>query len=171
MNILRDHGAQLQHDHVRELHVATRETEPRSPSRLASGVFGTLQLGVQDTPLSSHTLSLWDHSCSGRVILCKTEENMDASTVGRYGTLHLLKRLDPSSAVASYPIDEEEITIGRDPSCSIRLYYESVSMLHCKIIFRERKVRHRRLWPSCRLTILFCGLRRHLLRCWVPMVS
>ncbi|TCD68785.1 hypothetical protein EIP91_009798 [Steccherinum ochraceum] len=64
---------------------------------------------------------------------------MDSSEVGRFGTLHLMKRLDPTAVAASYPIDEEEITIGRDPLCSIRLYYESVSMLHCKIIFRERK--------------------------------
>ncbi|THH31839.1 hypothetical protein EUX98_g2372 [Antrodiella citrinella] len=64
---------------------------------------------------------------------------MDSSEVGRFGTLHLKKRLDPNAIAASYPIDEEEITIGRDPSCSIRLYYESVSALHCKIVFRERK--------------------------------
>ncbi|GJE86346.1 FHA domain-containing protein [Phanerochaete sordida] len=64
---------------------------------------------------------------------------MDASEVGRFGTLRLMKRLEPDKIVASYPIDEEEITFGRDPSCSIRLYYESVSGLHCKIVFHERK--------------------------------
>ena len=64
---------------------------------------------------------------------------MDSAEVGRYGTLYLMKRLEPHKVVASYPIDEEEVTFGRDPSCSIRLYYESVSALHCKIIFRERK--------------------------------
>ncbi|KAH8101695.1 hypothetical protein BXZ70DRAFT_931561 [Cristinia sonorae] len=64
---------------------------------------------------------------------------MDSSEIGRYGTLHLMKRLDPNAFAASYPIDEEEITIGRDTNCSIRLYYDTVSMLHCKIIFRERK--------------------------------
>ena len=65
---------------------------------------------------------------------------MDASEVGRFGTLRLMKRLEPDKVVASYPIDDEEVTLGRDPSCSIRLYYDSVSGLHCKIIFRERKV-------------------------------
>ncbi|KAI0696537.1 hypothetical protein BC835DRAFT_1405935 [Cytidiella melzeri] len=64
---------------------------------------------------------------------------MDSSEVGRFGTLRLMKRLEPHKVVASYPIDDEEVTFGRDPSCSIRLYYESVSALHCKLIFRERK--------------------------------
>ena len=58
---------------------------------------------------------------------------MDSTEVGRYGTLRLMKRQEPHKVVASYPIDDEEITFGRDPSCSIRLYYESVSALHCKI--------------------------------------
>lgn len=65
---------------------------------------------------------------------------MDPRDFGRYGSLSLLKRLDPETVVASYPIDDPEITIGRDPSCSIRLYYASVSALHCKIVFNERKV-------------------------------
>lgn len=65
---------------------------------------------------------------------------MDSAEVGRFGTLRLVKRLEPHKVVASYPVDEEEVTFGRDPACSIRLYYESVSALHCKIIFRERKV-------------------------------
>ena len=66
---------------------------------------------------------------------------MDASEVGKYGTLSLMKRLEPDKAIANYPIDEEEISFGRDPSCSIRLYYDSVSSLHAKIIFQDRKVR------------------------------
>lgn len=65
---------------------------------------------------------------------------MDSSEVGRFGTLRLMKRLEPHKIVASYPVDEEEVTMGRDPGCSIRLYYESVSALHCKLTFRERKV-------------------------------
>ncbi|KAI0826106.1 hypothetical protein BC629DRAFT_1434608 [Irpex lacteus] len=64
---------------------------------------------------------------------------MDSTEVGRYGTLRLMKRLEPHKVVASYPIDEEEITFGRDPSCSIRLYYDAVSALHARIIFRDRK--------------------------------
>lgn len=66
---------------------------------------------------------------------------MEASEVGRFGTLRLMKRLEPDKVVASYPIDEEEITLGRDPTCNIRLYYETVSGIHCKLMFRERKVR------------------------------
>ncbi len=65
---------------------------------------------------------------------------MDPSEVGKFGTLRLMKRLDPSQVVASYPIDEDEISIGRDQDCSIRLYYDAVSPQHCKIIFQDRKV-------------------------------
>ncbi|THH09018.1 hypothetical protein EW145_g2328 [Phellinidium pouzarii] len=63
----------------------------------------------------------------------------DASEVGNFGTIRLLKRREPSTVVASYPIDEEEVTFGRDPSCSVRLYYQGVSSFHCKIVFEERK--------------------------------
>ena len=65
---------------------------------------------------------------------------MDLSEVGKFGTLHLMKGLDPNQVVASYPIDDDELTIGRDQDCSIRLYYDAVSPQHCKIIFHERKV-------------------------------
>ncbi len=65
----------------------------------------------------------------------------DASEVGRYGTIRLMKRNEPDAVVASYPIDDEVVTFGRDPTCSVRLYYQWVSTLHCKIIFEERKVR------------------------------
>ena len=66
---------------------------------------------------------------------------MDSSEVGRFGTLCLMKRLEPDKVVAAYPIDDEEISFGRDPSCSIRLYYDAVSAVHCKIVFVDRKVR------------------------------
>ncbi|KAI5116249.1 hypothetical protein M0805_007963 [Coniferiporia weirii] len=64
---------------------------------------------------------------------------VDASEVGKYGSIRLLKRREPSTVIASYPIDEEEVTFGRDPSCNVRLYYQWVSSLHCKLIFDERK--------------------------------
>lgn len=67
-------------------------------------------------------------------------DTMDASDVGKYGTLRVLKRLE-DEIVACYPIDDEEVTIGRDPSCNLRLYYDSVSSVHCKLIFENRKVR------------------------------
>lgn len=69
---------------------------------------------------------------------------MDTSEIGRFGTLRFMKRLDPEAMVAAYPIDEEEITLGRDPACSVRLYYQDVSLVHCKIVFEERKVRSAR---------------------------
>ncbi|RDX45794.1 hypothetical protein OH76DRAFT_1387354 [Lentinus brumalis] len=62
---------------------------------------------------------------------------MDASDVGRLGSLSLLRSTD--SVVTSYPIDDDELTIGRDQSCSLRLYYPAVSGLHAKITFVERK--------------------------------
>ncbi|KAI0752857.1 hypothetical protein C8Q80DRAFT_1096959 [Daedaleopsis nitida] len=64
---------------------------------------------------------------------------MEASDVGRLGALSLLRASPADSVVTSYPIDDEEITIGRDPSCSLRLYYPAVSALHAKITFVERK--------------------------------
>lgn len=66
---------------------------------------------------------------------------MDSSEIGRFGTLRLVKRLDPQTIVASFPIDDETVTFGRDPNCSVRLYYPTVSAIHAKIFFQERKVR------------------------------
>jgi len=45
--------------------------------------------------------------------------------------------------VAVFPIDEETVTFGRDPTCSVRLYYPDVSALHAKLVFQERKARVR----------------------------
>ena len=70
---------------------------------------------------------------------------MDPTDIGRYGTLSLLRRLPVESVVTSYPIDDEELTIGRDQSCSLRLYYPAVSALHAKI-------------PSCRAELLLCSV-------------
>lgn len=64
----------------------------------------------------------------------------DPAETGKYGTVRLLKRREPTTVVASYPIDDEEVTFGRDSSCSVRLYYQWVSSIHCKLIFEERKV-------------------------------
>ena len=63
----------------------------------------------------------------------------DSSEVGKYGMVRLLKRREPSTVVASYPVDEEEVTFGRDPSCSVRLYYQWVSSIHCKLVFDASK--------------------------------
>ncbi|KIM82686.1 hypothetical protein PILCRDRAFT_819990, partial [Piloderma croceum F 1598] len=64
---------------------------------------------------------------------------MDSTDVGLYGTLRLVKRLDPHSVVASFPIDDDTVSFGRDPNCSVRLYYPTVSALHAKIVFQEKK--------------------------------
>jgi hypothetical protein len=75
--------------------------------------------------------------------------------VGKFGTLSLLKNVSakrlnlpaqgsgPTGSdvvVTSFGIDTEELTFGRDPSCSVRLYYPDVAVVHCKIMFEERKV-------------------------------
>ena len=64
---------------------------------------------------------------------------MDDNVFGSYGVLRFMKRHE-ETVVASYPIDDDELTFGCDPSCSVRLYYPTVSPLHAKIIFQERKV-------------------------------
>lgn len=64
---------------------------------------------------------------------------MDDNVFGSYGVLRFMRRHE-EIVVASYPIDDDELTFGCDPSCSVRLYYPTVSPLHAKIIFQERKV-------------------------------
>ncbi|KAG1785728.1 uncharacterized protein HD556DRAFT_1249347 [Suillus plorans] len=63
---------------------------------------------------------------------------MDGSEMGLFGTLRLMKRTTDEQ-VAAFPIDEEAVTFGRDPTCSVRLYYPEISALHAKIVFQERK--------------------------------
>ncbi|KAG1719877.1 hypothetical protein EDB19DRAFT_1647665 [Suillus lakei] len=63
---------------------------------------------------------------------------MDGSEIGLFGTLRLMKRTT-NEQVAAFPIDEETVTFGRDPTCSVRLYYPEISALHAKIVFQERK--------------------------------
>jgi FHA domain len=63
----------------------------------------------------------------------------DSSEIGRYGTLRLLKRHEPDTTVAFFPIDDEEVTFGRSKQCSVRLYYDCVSELHCTLQFSEQR--------------------------------
>ncbi|KAF8508715.1 hypothetical protein BU17DRAFT_70715 [Hysterangium stoloniferum] len=64
----------------------------------------------------------------------------DSSEIGRFGTLRLLKRHHPDITIAFFPIDDEEVTFGRGRQCSIRLYYDYISDLHCTLhISEERK--------------------------------
>ena len=62
------------------------------------------------------------------------------SQVGRYGTISLLKRNEEHTVVTSFGIDAEELTFGRERTCGVRLYYSDVALLHCKVVFEERKV-------------------------------
>ncbi|KAF8501359.1 hypothetical protein JB92DRAFT_3124063 [Gautieria morchelliformis] len=63
----------------------------------------------------------------------------DSSEIGRYGTLRLLKRHEPDTTVAFFPIDDEEVTFGRSKQCSVRLYYDCVSELHCTLQISEQR--------------------------------
>jgi len=63
------------------------------------------------------------------------------SQIGRYGTLALMKTHEPNTVVTAFGIDTEELTFGRDPTCGVRLFYPDISLVHCKILFEERKVR------------------------------
>jgi hypothetical protein len=65
---------------------------------------------------------------------------MNAGEVGKFGALLLIKRSEPKVASAIYPIDDE-VKIGRDMNCDLRLYYPEVSSLHGKIIFKNTQVR------------------------------
>lgn len=65
----------------------------------------------------------------------------DSTEIGRFGTLRLLKRHHPDTTVAVFPIDDEVVTFGRSKQCSVRLYYDCVSELHCTLqISEQRKV-------------------------------
>ncbi|KAI5984073.1 hypothetical protein EDD15DRAFT_2177828 [Pisolithus albus] len=64
---------------------------------------------------------------------------MDPSEIGRFGTLRLMKRVDPATPVAAFPIDDDTVTFGRDPTCSVRLYYSTISPVHAKLIFQDKK--------------------------------
>ncbi|KAI0301317.1 hypothetical protein BC826DRAFT_558631 [Russula brevipes] len=63
---------------------------------------------------------------------------MDGGDFGTFGVLRFMRRHE-ETVIASYPIDNDEVTFGCDPSCGVRLYYPTVSPLHAKIIFQERK--------------------------------
>jgi pSer/pThr/pTyr-binding forkhead associated (FHA) protein len=65
---------------------------------------------------------------------------VEGNDMGRYGAISFLRAREPDKVIASYPIDTEVTTIGRDPSCDIRLYYPEVSALHAKLIIEDRKV-------------------------------
>jgi pSer/pThr/pTyr-binding forkhead associated (FHA) protein len=66
-------------------------------------------------------------------------------TPGRFGTIELLRQ-KPSSGgantsedvvIASFGVDTPVVSFGRDPSCSVRLYYPAVAPLHARIVFND----------------------------------
>jgi hypothetical protein len=91
------------------------------------------------------TGSCSDLGLSASARIASTMSTMDSSTfseIGRYGTICFMKRNEPDTVVTAFGINTEQLTFGRDTTCDVRLYYPNVSLLHCKIIFEERKVCH-----------------------------
>lgn len=66
---------------------------------------------------------------------------MEDQPVGRYGTIHYMSNSGSEVPLASYPIDEPVINIGRSDqdTCHIRLFDTWCSDLHCKIVFEDGK--------------------------------
>ncbi|KIM25005.1 hypothetical protein M408DRAFT_26593 [Serendipita vermifera MAFF 305830] len=66
---------------------------------------------------------------------------MDDLPIGRYGTIHYMSNNGSEVPLASYPVDEPIINLGRSDhnSCHIRLFDRWCSDIHCKLIFDEGK--------------------------------
>ncbi|KAJ6466337.1 hypothetical protein C8R45DRAFT_1021341 [Mycena sanguinolenta] len=58
-------------------------------------------------------------------------------TPGRFGVIELLRRTGEDVIIASFGIDTPVVSFGRDPTCSVRLYYPTVEPLHARIVFNE----------------------------------
>jgi hypothetical protein len=73
------------------------------------------------------------------------KEKMDDLPIGRYGTIHYMSNNGSEVPLASYPVDEPVINLGRSDhnTCHIRLFDRWCSDIHCKLIFEEGKVRAR----------------------------
>ncbi|KAJ6482860.1 hypothetical protein C8R47DRAFT_574709 [Mycena vitilis] len=66
---------------------------------------------------------------------------------GRFGTVELLRQRPASNTttnathqvvvVASFGVDTPTVSFGRDPACSVRLYYPDVAPLHARIVFND----------------------------------
>jgi len=66
----------------------------------------------------------------------------DDGPIGRYGTIHYMKRLEDVPLV-SYPVDDDTVTFGRTDdvvACQIRLYDLWASGRHCQVVFNDGKV-------------------------------
>ena len=64
-----------------------------------------------------------------------------ADQIGRHGSLMLMKRTEPNTVLTGFGIDTDELTFGSSINCDVRLYFDDVASLHCKIVFPEKKVR------------------------------
>lgn len=96
---------------------------------------------------------------------------MDELPIGRYGTIHYMSNNGSEVPLASYPVDEDVINLGRSDhnTCHIRLIDPRCSDIHCKLIFEDGKVRSNFL--PCRMRLKFVYARRHFLSFSVKLVS
>ncbi|KAJ7745958.1 hypothetical protein B0H14DRAFT_458333 [Mycena olivaceomarginata] len=58
-------------------------------------------------------------------------------TPGRFGTVELLRKTGEDAVIASFGVDTPTVSFGRDPTCSVRLYYPAVAPLHARIVFND----------------------------------
>ncbi|KAJ7210677.1 hypothetical protein B0H12DRAFT_1033612, partial [Mycena haematopus] len=58
-------------------------------------------------------------------------------TPGRFGVIELLRSTGEDVVIASFGVDTSTVSFGRDPTCSVRLYYPAVEPLHARIVFNE----------------------------------
>ncbi|KAF8208540.1 hypothetical protein K438DRAFT_276647 [Mycena galopus ATCC 62051] len=59
-------------------------------------------------------------------------------TPGRFGVIELLRSgVGEDVVIASFGVDTPAVSFGRDPTCSVRLYYPSVEPLHARIFFND----------------------------------
>jgi pSer/pThr/pTyr-binding forkhead associated (FHA) protein len=58
-------------------------------------------------------------------------------TPGRFGTVELLRKTGEDAVIASFGVDTSTVSFGRDPTCSVRLYYPAVAPLHARIVFND----------------------------------
>lgn len=113
---------------------------PGRPPQILAGVLVDVHCGKVYSHVSRSRLSLQPR-VGVQHFPASLTMTIDTSYVGRYGTISLMKKDKSNIPIAHYPIDDEEITIGRDPNCSVRLYYDAISKLHCKVTFEDAKVR------------------------------
>ncbi|KAF7314025.1 FHA domain-containing protein [Mycena chlorophos] len=58
---------------------------------------------------------------------------------GRFGTISLLRQNTVADIVTSFGVDATAVSFGRDPTCSVRLYYPDVAPVHARVVFNDTK--------------------------------